>query len=157
MPRDSFSQNSTNVRIGDTAGRALAVALACWGSAVALAAWDGVFARLPAALDIGLAAFATLFAAAAYAWDEDVRVRVGATPPLVLAFLALVGDALLAFLAFHGGLAARRGADPLLVFFVVPLALAAHLPLAGSLARALAQLSACEVTWRDPGRDLSSR
>ena len=157
MPNAAPSTISTNVRIQPSDGRAVCLGLGAWALAVSLAAFDGVFARMPAAVELSLAAFAALFAAATYAWDGGVRARVDQTPLAVLAFLALVGDALLAFLAFDESRTALHGADPLLVFFVVPLALAAHLPLAGSLARAFTQLKACEVTWRDPGRDLSSR
>lgn len=147
---------STNVRVETGEPRALGVALAAWASAVSLAAFDGMFARLPMAVDLALAAFATLFAAATYALDAGVRAKVDAASATFLALLALAGDALAAHFAIHGLGAAVDGAGALLAFFAMPLALAAHLPVLAALARTLAYVSGCEVTWRDPGRDLSS-
>jgi len=126
---------STNVRLERGAGRTLGLALGAWGVVVALAAFDGVFARLPLAVDLALAAFATLLAAAAYAMDANVRARVDAASGVVLVLVALAADAPLGLVAFGGAGDIARGALALLVFFAAPLGIAAHLPLLRRLAR----------------------
>lgn len=63
----SAPENSTNVR------RALALALAVWGLAVAEGWHDGVFAKLPDAELAALALFAFMFAPASYFLDRNLR------------------------------------------------------------------------------------
>lgn len=147
---------STNVRIQPAEPRALGAGLVLWAGAVSLAAADGVFARLPVAVDLALAVFATFFAAATYAWDAGVRAKVDAASGIFLALLAFAGDALAVRFAILGAHALAYDANALIAFFALPLALAAHLPVAAGIARTLAYVSGCEVTWREPGRDLSS-
>lgn len=137
MPNAMPSENSTNVRIKNSTGRALGLAAGVWALAVALAAFDGVFARLPVAVDLALAAFATLFAAGAYVLDAEVRARVEAAPVASVAFVAFLGDGLLAGLAWQGVEVPVRGAGALLAFFGMPLALAANLPALAAAARRL--------------------
>ena len=150
---------STNVRVEysrpaalgaeEETGRVVALALVAWAALAALGAADGVFARLGPALDASLAAFAALFAALAYALDRGVRERIDAMRILLVAVVALGGDAALgAALATAGMQALARGPLALLAFFGAPLALAAHLPLGRALARGRRLRSA---TARPPG------
>jgi hypothetical protein len=163
MDARPVSEKSTNVRFdhraaagrpGDhrdpeaTAGRAVTLALGAWLGLVALAAADGVFLRLGVAVDAALAAFATLFAAASYALDREVRQWVDEAPSAIVAAIALGGDAALAAaLAFAGAPALSGGALALLAFFAAPVALAAHLP----LARAWAGRRLRSAAGRSPG------
>jgi hypothetical protein len=125
---------STNVRIEGDAARSLGLALAAWGALVGLAVFDGVFSRLPAAVDFALAVFAALLAAATYALDASVRARIDAAPGALLAFCALAADAPLGLAAFGGAGDIGRGALAWLAFFVAPLGLAAHVALLRRLA-----------------------
>ncbi|HSN20465.1 MAG TPA: hypothetical protein VLS49_07305 [Usitatibacter sp.] len=159
MHRAAFSAKSTNVRVQwsdstlvpaveERPAAALALALGLWGAAVAVAAADGVFARLGTGLDLALAAFAALFAAGTYALDERVRERIDATRPRVVAAVALGGDAALAACMIAAGPASlAQGPLALVAFFAAPLALAAHLP----LARALRSRRLRRGSGRSPG------
>jgi hypothetical protein len=162
MDARPVSVKSTNVRLyrrsadargaggreGGTAGRAVALALGVWLGLVALAAADGVFLRLGGAVDAALAAFATLFAAASYALDREVRQWVDEAPVARVAAVALGGDAALAAAAGFAGMPALAGgALALLAFFAAPVALAAHLP----LARAAAARRLRSTARRSPG------
>ena len=134
--------NSTNVRVGaGNAPRTLALALGAWGGAVAAASWSGVFLRLPASVDGGLAAFAAAFALAAYALDGEVRGHVHRASPALLAAAAALGDVAVALaLAAATGASAAGAAEllrwpfALLPYFVVPLALVGSLAAVRALA-----------------------
>lgn len=134
------AKKSTNVRIHDRDGagdgpRPLAAALGVWAGCVALAAYDGVFARLGAEVDIALAVFAVTFAAASYALDASVRAIVDRMPFARLAAIALAGDAAIAIAVAERPAEMAQGVSALLAFFAAPLALAAHVPAAVALAR----------------------
>ena len=154
MPNATPSTNSTNVRLASdrdagATGRGLALALVAWAFAVALAAFDGVFARLDAGWDLALAVFAAAFAIGAYVLDPALRALVDRGSFARLGALALAGDAALAialFAAAPEGLV--RGAMPLLAYFAAPVALAAHMPAMRALARRLR---------RAPGRSPGAR
>ena len=77
-------------------GRAVAVALALWAAAVALAAIEGVFAKLSPGTLAALAAFAVLYAPAVYLADRELRRFVLDLDPRWLGGAALVLDAALA-------------------------------------------------------------
>jgi hypothetical protein len=132
---------STNVRLYDAGdgeaavSRSLALALALWAGTIALAAFDGVFLRLGAAMDTALALFALAFAAATYLFDREVRAWVDRAPLAALALLALAGDASLAWAAAQRPMELVQGANALLAFLALPLALAAHAPAASAIAR----------------------
>ena len=162
MPARRVSDKSTNVRVyrreaeardrdrreGGLGGRPVCLALAVWLGLVALAAADGVFVRLGGALDATLAAFATLFAAASYALDREVRQWADEAPVAIVAALALGGDAALAAaLALAGAPALAAGALAPLAFFAAPVALAAPLP----HARACAGRRLRSTARRSPG------
>jgi hypothetical protein len=129
------SDKSTNVRVVSEGARGLALALALWAGSVALAAFDGVFARLGATVDAALAIFALVFAAATYLFDREVRAAVDRAPLAALVLLAVAGDASLAWAAAQSPRELAQGANALLAFFAVPLALAAHIPAASAIAR----------------------
>jgi hypothetical protein len=143
---------STNVRIDEDSGdaraaaRSLALALALWAGAIALGAFDGVFVRLGATLDIALALFAAAFACATYVLDRPVRAVVDRVPLAALAFLALAGDGSLAWAAAQRPMELAQDANALLAFFAAPLALAAHVPAASAVARCFRRAPA-----RSPG------
>ena len=137
-PRIASSGKSTNVRMKGAAGASacpLAVTLLCWAGAVSLGAFDGVFARLPAPVDLGLAVFAALFAAGAYALDRELRACVDAAPAAFLVFVAVAGDALGALVASQGIAAMAHAAPALAAFFAAPLGLAASVPALRAIAR----------------------
>lgn len=138
--------NSTNVRpnhgraaqitaLPGDASRTLGLALATWGSAVALGATDGVFARLGIEVQLALAAFALGFALATYALDAEIRRTVDGMPPRVLALAALGVDAALwvAFGPEDGAASFAAGPAALLAYFAAPLAGVAHVALARGL------------------------
>lgn len=132
----------------------LAVLLAAWGGAVALAAADGVFARLPAIVDGALAAFAAAYAVAVYALDADVRHVVHRAPRAMLALGVACADAALALVVYEvlsfepQPLAAlTRWPLALVAFFAMPLALAATVAALNAFAAARLSSSAA----RSPG------
>jgi len=138
----SFRHKSTNVRIeADATGRTLGITLAAWPALVALGAFDGVFSRLPLAVDVALAGFMALFAIGTYAVDGSVRARIDATPRALLAFVALSADASLVLVALGGSGDIAHGGLALLTLFVAPLGIAAHLPLLRAPANAARPVS----------------
>lgn len=159
MGRLDLDAKSTNVRheqiamaghrASDDMARVIAITLGIWAGAVALGAADGVFARLGPGVDVALAAFAALFALAAYVLDAGVRAAVDRVPIALLMVGALVCDAGLA-LAIDGAAsfeALARGPLALLGFFGMPLAFVAHVAamralVAAGLSSALAKLPA---------------
>jgi len=147
MPsRTAPSHKSTNVRTYNENARTLLFALAAGSAAVSLGAFDGVFARLPEPVDLALAVFAALFAAAAYALDRGLRARIDALPAALLVFIALCGDALAMLVALQGIAAMAHGMAALAVFLAAPLGLAANLPALRAIARRLRRAPA-----RSPG------
>jgi hypothetical protein len=77
-------------------GRSVAVALGLWAAAVALAAIEGVFAKLSPGTLAALAAFAVLYAPAMYLADRELRRFVLGLDLRWLGGAALVLDAALA-------------------------------------------------------------
>lgn len=113
--------------------RVLTVTLALWGGGVALAAWEGVFAKLAPVTFALLVAFAIVYAAASYALDRGLHEVAAEAAPRALWTVALLADAVLAVMAF----AIARGQAPILetlarfpyaiaALFVAPLAVALH-------------------------------
>ncbi|HXZ48403.1 MAG TPA: hypothetical protein VEG27_05240 [Usitatibacter sp.] len=97
----------------------IAVAVAVWGGIVALAAADGVLARLDAPVSIALAAFAFAFALEAYALDVDVRAWVEGRSLPMLVGVAVAADAAFALAAVQ----AQLEPQPLAAFARLPFAL----------------------------------
>ncbi len=98
--------------------RTITLGLALWSGGVALAAFDGVFARLDPAVGVALAAFACAFALATYALDVKVRAHVHLMPRAGLAAAAVAADAALAFAVQQ----TCTEAQPLAAFARLPLA-----------------------------------
>jgi hypothetical protein len=76
--------------------RAVVVALGLWSAAVALAAIEGVFAKLSSGTLAALAAFAVLYAPAMYLADRELRRFVLGLDARWLGGAALILDAALA-------------------------------------------------------------
>jgi hypothetical protein len=117
--------------IPENTPRTLGLALGAWSAGVALAAGDGVFARLAPAADLALAVFACAFALATYALDAQVRAHVHRMPRALLAAAAIAADIAIA-LAFRdanleaGMTAAARLPLALIAYFGLPLAAVVH-------------------------------
>jgi hypothetical protein len=117
--------------IPENTPRTLALALGAWSAGVALAAGDGVFARLAPAADVALVVFACAFALATYALDVQVRAHVHRMPASLLAAAAIAADVAIAFALRDGveaGLASAVARLPLamIAYFGLPLAAVAH-------------------------------
>lgn len=123
-------------------GRVIAVTLLLWGIAVAAATAEGVFAKLPASTFGALATFAALYAPAMYRIDRGIREFVLAFSLRRIAIAVAALDIVLA-LSFAASLP-----WPLLAFFGVPLAIAAHYALAE---RALRQARVRSAAATSPG------
>jgi len=111
----------------------LAVTLALWGGGVALAAWEGVFAKLAPVTFALLVAFAVVYAAASYALDRGLHAAAADTGARALWIAALLGDAVLAVTGFTAARAPGPVLETLASFpyaiaalFVAPLAVALH-------------------------------
>jgi len=121
-----------NRPIPENTPRTLGLALGAWGAGVALAALDGVFARLAPAADLALAAFACAFALATYALDAQVRAHVHRMPRSLLAAAAIAADIALALALrdanVEAGMAGAAARLPLalIAYFGLPLAVVAH-------------------------------
>ena len=85
----------------DTA-RVLIVAVALWGAAVSLAAVEGVFANLPPATLVVLAAFAFAYAPAMVLLDRSICEFVRAVDPRALWLVVAAASGLLAALGLAG-------------------------------------------------------
>jgi hypothetical protein len=119
----------------------LAVTLALWGGAVALAGWEGVFAKLSPVTFGLLALFASAYAAASYGLDRGLRSVAAQAGIERLWTAALLADAVLAVTAFAIARADAPAIESLARFpyalaalFVAPLAVALHAAAFGSAA-----------------------
>lgn len=130
----------TRIQPAEETGRILALTVIAWGFAVAIATFEGVFAKLGTATLVTLAVFAALYVPAMYRIDHGIRDLVLARPLRELALVAVALDAALA-IAYAVGVAA-----PLQALFGLPLALAAQLALVERLRRPLRSARA-----RSPG------
>jgi hypothetical protein len=130
-------------------GRVLAVAAALWGSVVGMAALGGTLARFDATSLAMLTAFVSLFAVASYFLDPQLRAYAKDMNALRTSALAVALAA-----AFVVALAFRSVP---LAMFLAPLAgLAAAAAITRAAPRPGYVNGTREVTWREPGRDLSS-
>jgi hypothetical protein len=137
----------------------LAVALSIWGAAVVAAAGYGVFAKLSPAAFGALAAFATAFAVGTYFLDERLRGFVKNAGGVAMITVVLDATILAAIASLAASGPTWRE-------------IAAQLPMPGDSLRpaacreparralrrpraAASHVTGEEVTWRDPGRDLS--
>jgi hypothetical protein len=126
--------------------RILATTLALWGSGIALAAIEGVFAKFsPAELE-ALGLFIAAFAAGAYGLDRGVRAFVESARTARLVGLAIGMDLVLivtalALAATPGPWAVNAASFPYAVsaLFVAPLALVMHLAAVARLSSAPAR------------------
>lgn len=123
-------------RIAEDTPRTLAIALGSWASAVALAAADGVFARLGPAVELAIVVFAAACALAVYLLDANVRTAVDRVPLALLLVAAFVPDAALALaIDANGARSLVHGPLALLAFFGMPVALVAHAAALAAAAR----------------------
>jgi hypothetical protein len=111
-------------------GRVVGTAVIAWGSLTALAAAEGVLAKLPHETILALGAFAFLFSAGTYLLDAQLRRYARTRDARALAAAALLADVALA-----AALVADLPAAPL-VLFVGPLALVLNIAWGERLARA---------------------
>ena len=133
----------------------LAVTLVLWGGGVALAAWEGVFAKLSPVTFGLLALFASAYAGASYGLDRGLRGVAAEAGIERLWTAALLADAVLAVTAFaiaRGDVAAiealARFPYALSALFVAPLAVALHL---AALGRTTARRRVRSAPARSPG------
>ena len=120
-------------------GRVIAVTLLLWAVAVAAATAEGVFAKLPAPTFAALATFAALYAPAMYRVDRGIREVVLALSLRRIAIAVAVLDAVLA-------VSFASVPRPMLAFFGLPLAIAAHFALAERVLRQVRVKSAAKTS-----------
>ncbi len=135
--------------------RVVATTLALWGGSVALAAAEGVFAKLSPATLATLALFALAYAASIFAFDRGVRGIADALGGRALAIVALALDLLVGGAALvlarigHASLASlAQPGFAWIAFFVAPVALVASLAAAR---RALRSRRVRSAPARSPG------
>jgi hypothetical protein len=116
----------------------LATTLALWGGSVAVAGWEGVFAKLSPATTVLLALFAMAFAAASYGLDRGLRSVAAQAQFPALGLAALAADTILVATAIALALADTPALENLARFpyvmvtlFVAPLAVALHIAVFG--------------------------
>lgn len=135
----------------------LAVTLALWGGSVAVAGWEGVFAKLSPVTFALLALFAAAYAAASYGLDRGLRAVAAQAGPSTLWSAALAADAILAATAVALARADAPALENLARFpyvtsalFVAPLAAALHIAAFG---RAASRRRVSSTRERSPGRN----
>lgn len=118
----------------ENTARVVAITLALWGAAVALAAAEGVFAKLSPSALVVLVAFTALCATAAYALDAGVRSlarRIGLRAVLTIASAldGIVAAAAVTLARGEGVVLERLAQLPFafIALFVAPLAMVATL------------------------------
>jgi hypothetical protein len=121
-----------NRPIPENTPRTLGLALGAWSAGVALAALDGVFARLAPQANAALVVFACAFALATYALDAQVRAHVHRMPRSLLVAAAIAADIAIALALrdadVDAGMVAAVARLPLalVAYFGLPLAAVAH-------------------------------
>jgi cellobiose-specific phosphotransferase system component IIC len=135
--------------------RVLAVALALWSGSVALAGWEGIFAKLSPITFGLLALFAMVFCAASYGLDRGLRQIAAHTQAAALWSAILVADGIVVATAFAIAASDAPALESLARFpyamsalFVAPLALALHIAAFG---RGAARKGVRRAPARSPG------
>jgi hypothetical protein len=131
----------------------LATTVVLWAAGVAMAAWEGVFAKLSPTTFALLVAFALLYAAAGYSLDRGLRAVAAASGVVILWAMALAADAILiatavAVIASPAPAleALSRFPHAISALFVAPMATVLHL---AAMTRATRRVSS--TTARSPG------